>query len=417
MSLSRISEALDALRAGKPIVVVDDEGRENEGDLVMSAALATQSSIAFLVRYTSGYLCAPITNEAADRLALPLMVEHSEDTRNTAYTITVDAADRNGTGISADDRAHTLRALANADAVASDLRRPGHIVPLRAVDGGVRDRAGHTEATIDLMRLAGLPLAGVIGELVEDSGEMMRLPSLLAFGAEHELPVITIEDLIRHLETVPEEQLESVPAPFEERVTFEVGTTVPTSHGNFRMHAYRDRQTGADHVAIIAGDVLSNGALVRVHSECLTGEAFHSLKCECGPQLDAALERIQMEGSGVVIYLRGHEGRGIGLVNKLRAYRMQEDGLDTLDANLALGLPADAREYGAAAAILNHQGLSNIRLLTNNPQKAEGLESFGITVDALEPLLVGSGDFNNGYLATKRDRMGHIMPVSSPRPE
>lgn len=410
MSITTIDAALEALRQRKPIIVVDDEGRENEGDLIISAQLATAEWIAFMVRHTSGYLCAPLTGERADELGLPLMVLENEDARQTAYTITVDAADRDSTGISADDRAHTLRVLANPAATPADLRRPGHIVPLRAVEGGVRQRAGHTEAAVELMQLAGLEPVAAIGELVEDSGEMRRLPSLIAFGDEHGLPVITIADLIDYLDAGGLPTACKGANEESARVSFEVETNVPTRWGTFRMAAYRDRQTGADHVAIIAGRP-SDGALVRVHSECLTGEALHSLKCECGPQLDAALQQVQESGNGMVVYLRGQEGRGIGLINKLKAYRLQEDGLDTLDANLALGLPADAREYGAAAAILKQQGLGSIRLLSNNPLKQAELEKHGVAVDELVPLLVGVGDFNEQYLQAKRDRMGHQLPA------
>ncbi|WP_206447386.1 3,4-dihydroxy-2-butanone-4-phosphate synthase [Agrococcus sp. KRD186] len=410
MSITTIDVALKALRERKPVIVVDDEGRENEGDLIMSAQLATAEWIAFMVRHTSGYLCAPLTAERADELGLPLMVLENEDERQTAYTITVDAADRSSTGISADDRAHTLRVLADPDSDASSLRRPGHIVPLRAVEGGVRARPGHTEAAVELMQLAGLSPVGVIGELVEDAGEMRRLPSLIAFGEEHDLPVITIADLIGYLDAggIPT----ACGGANEEsaRVSFEVETNVPTRFGTFRIAAYRDRQTGADHLAIISGDQLGDGALVRVHSECLTGEALHSLKCECGPQLDDAMQQIQQNGGGMVVYLRGQEGRGIGLINKLRAYKLQEEGLDTLDANLALGLPADAREYGAAAAIIRQQGVASVRLLSNNPLKREALEQHGVEVQELVPLLVGVGAHNEHYLEAKRDRMGHRLP-------
>ncbi|MGY3126952.1 3,4-dihydroxy 2-butanone 4-phosphate synthase/GTP cyclohydrolase II [Agrococcus sp. UYP33] len=411
MSITTIDVALRALRERKPVIVVDDEGRENEGDLIMSAQLATAEQVAFMVRHTSGYLCAPLTAERADLLELPLMVLENEDARQTAYTITVDAADRDSTGISADDRAHTLRVLADPASTPRSLRRPGHIVPLRAVEGGVRERKGHTEAAVELMTLAGLEPVAVIGELVEDSGEMRRLPSLIAFGEEHDLPVITIEDLVDHLEAGGLPTACKGANDESARVSFEVETKVPTQFGTFRVAAYRDRQTGADHVAIIAGDALADGALVRVHSECLTGEALHSLKCECGPQLDAALQQIQEAGSGMVVYLRGHEGRGIGLINKLRAYRLQEDGLDTLDANLALGLPADAREYGAAAGIIRQQGVQSIRLLSNNPLKQQQLEQHGIAVTELVPLLVGVGEYNEQYLEAKRDRMGHQLPA------
>ncbi|PJJ71156.1 3,4-dihydroxy 2-butanone 4-phosphate synthase/GTP cyclohydrolase II [Diaminobutyricimonas aerilata] len=410
MSLSDIPTALEALRAGRPVIVVDDESRENEGDVVLSAQHATQEWVAWTVKHSSGFICAPMTNEIADRLELPLMVAVNQDPRGTNYTVSVDAADRLSTGISAADRAHTLRVLADLDSVAGDLHRPGHILPLRAVEGGVRERNGHTEAAVDLMKLAGLTPVGAIAEIVADDGEMMRLPGLIALGEEHGVPVITIEELIAHLQEFHCDQ--ELPTPVEipesPRVRFEVETRVPTTHGAFEMRAYRDRMTGADHVAIVSGPV-TDGALVRVHSECLTGEAFGSLKCECGPQLATALDTIQAEG-GVVVYLRGHEGRGIGLINKLRAYRLQEQGLDTLDANLALGLPADARDYGAAVAILEDLGLTSVRLLSNNPAKVAGLEERGIHVEALVPLVVGVGQDNEQYLETKRDRMGHRLP-------
>jgi len=413
MSLATIPEALEALRQGKPVLVADDESRENEGDVILSAELATQEWLAWTIRHTSGYICAPMTNEIADRLHLPLMVENSEDPRGTAYTISVDAADRVSTGISAADRAHTLRTLGNPESTPASIIRPGHVLPLRARDGGVRERDGHTEAAVDLMKLAGLTPVGAICEVIRDDGEMMRLPGLIELGEQHDVPVITIAELIRYIEANPTASAActSQPSiPESSEVIFEVETTVPTTHGTFRMRAYRDRKTGADHVAIIAGD-LTPGALVRVHSECLTGEAFGSLKCECGPQLDAALDTIQRHG-GIVIYLRGHEGRGIGLINKLRAYKLQEDGLDTLDANLALGLPADARDYTAASAILADLGLDTVRVLTNNPNKVQQLEAHGIHVTERVPLVVGVGPFNSDYLATKRDRMGHQLEQS-----
>ena len=416
MSLADIPTALRELQAGRPIIVADDEARENEGDIVMAAQFASQEWIAWAVRHSSGYLCAPMTNEIADRLELPLMVAESQDWRGTAYTVSVDAADRLSTGISAADRAHTLRVLADPASTAASLIRPGHVLPLRAVDGGVRERDGHTEATVDLLKLAGLAPVGVIGELVEDSGEMMRLPALIELGEREGVAVVTIESLLRFM---AEKDCEADPTavvdvPESSRVTFEVETTVPTRHGAFRVRAYRDRSTGADHVAWIApapdGTAPGDGAIVRVHSECLTGEAFGSLKCECGPQLDAALDTIQATG-GVVVYLRGHEGRGIGLINKLRAYSLQEQGLDTLDANLALGLPADARDYGAAVGILTDLGIGTVRLLSNNPEKARQLQERGVTVRELVPLVVGVGEFNEAYLDAKRDRMGHALPT------
>ncbi len=410
MSLASIPTAIEALRAGRPVIVADDEGRENEGDVVIAAELASQEWIAWMVRNSSGFICAPMTNEIADALNLPPMVEVNEDPRGTAYTVSVDAADRLSTGISAADRAHTLRVLANPASTPSSLHRPGHILPLRAVDGGVRDRDGHTEAAVDLMRLAGLTPVAAISEIVAEDGEMMRLPGLITLGEREDVPVITIVSLIEwlnenHCDTIP---VPVGPLPEMSRVSFEVETTVPTEHGAFTVRAYRDRSTGADHVAFIKGPV-TDGAIVRLHSECLTGEAFGSLKCECGPQLQAALDTIQQEG-GVVVYLRGHEGRGIGLINKLRAYRLQEQGLDTLDANLALGLPADARDYGAAVGILRDLGVGSVRLLSNNPEKRRQLVERGIEVTELVPLVVGVGSDNEGYLDTKRDRMGHALP-------
>jgi 3,4-dihydroxy 2-butanone 4-phosphate synthase/GTP cyclohydrolase II len=410
VSLAPIPTALEALRAGRPVLVADDEHRENEGDVILAAEHATQEWIAWTVRHTSGFLCAPMTNEIADRLELPVMVVDNEDPRGTNYTITVDAADRNTTGISAADRAHTLRVLADLSSTPASLRRPGHVLPLRAADGGVRERNGHTEAAVDLLKLAGLTPVGVIGEVVADDGEMMRLPGLLALGEEYDIPVITIAELIDFLQEFHCDTQVPMPVEIPEspQVRFEVETTVPTAHGPFRMRAYRDRTTGSDHVAIVHGKV-TDGTLVRVHSECLTGEAFGSLKCECGPQLDAALETISRDG-GVVVYLRGHEGRGIGLVNKLRAYRLQEQGMDTLDANLALGLPADSRDYGAAVGILRDLGLASVRLLSNNPEKMRQLTQHGMNVEELVPLLVGVASENEGYLEAKRDRMGHRLP-------
>ena len=410
MSIATIPEVILALREGRPVIVADDEGRENEGDVIISAELASQKWIAWTVRHSSGFICAPMTNAIADALELPSMVLDNQDPRGTAYTVTVDAADRLSTGISAADRAHTLRVLSSPESTPSSLNRPGHILPLRAVDGGVRERAGHTEAAVDLMLLAGLvPVAG-IAEIVADDGEMMRLPGLIELGEREGVLVTTIAALIDYLqEWHCDQQLGAVAhVPEGKRVSFEVETTVPTDHGTFRMRAYRDNHTGADHLAIIKGTP-ANGTLLRVHSECLTGEVLGSLKCECGPQLEAALDQIDAEG-GIVIYMRGHEGRGIGLINKLRAYRLQEDGMDTLDANIALGFPADGRDYTAATAILEDLGVSQVRVITNNPDKLAQLTERGITILEQVPLVVGVGEFNEGYLETKRDRMGHRLP-------
>ena len=412
--IATISEALEHLRQGRPVIVVDDEARENEGDIVLSAELATPEWVGWTIRHSSGYLCAPMTGEWADRLELPIMVEKSQDTRGTAYTISVDAAEGVSTGISASDRARTLRVLADPSSKPSDLIRPGHVLPLRAVKGGLMERAGHTEATVALMELAGLTPVGMIGEVVGDDGELLRLPELLELGEREGVPVITIGELTDayDAEHSPHTRSTKKPAQADDRVIFEVETTVPTEHGSFELRAYRDRSTGADHVAIVSGEP-HDGMLVRLHSECLTGEALGSLKCECGPQLRSAMDTIQRDG-GAVLYLRGPEGRGIGLINKLRAYRLQESGLDTLDANLALGLPADARDYGAAAAMLKDMGVTRVRLLSNNPEKKRQLEVHGITVEELQPLVVGIGEDNYGYLEAKRDRMGHYLPGQLP---
>ncbi|NYE21099.1 GTP cyclohydrolase II [Microbacterium immunditiarum] len=409
MSLSTIPEALEALRAGRPVIVADDEDRENEGDIVLSAQFATPEWLAWTIRWSSGFLCAPMPADWADRLDLPPMVAHNEDARGTAYTVSVDAADRESTGISASDRAHTLNVLADPDSTPSSVIRPGHILPLRAVDGGVRERAGHTEAAVELMRLAGLSPVGAIGEVVAEDGSMMRLPGLLEMGEREAIPVITIEQLIAHLDEV-DPRNDAAPAEHHHRrrVSLRAEALVPTAHGKFRFLAYKDRVTSTDHVAIVSGELDADAPLVRVHSECLTGEAFDSLKCECGPQLDAALDAIEQDG-GVVIYMRGHEGRGIGLINKLRAYSLQERGLDTVDANLALGLPADARDYAAAAGILADLGIERVRLLTNNTDKVKQLRDLGLDIVEQVPLLVGVGPNNHQYLATKRDRMGHLI--------
>ncbi|MEV8133980.1 GTP cyclohydrolase II [Microbacterium aurantiacum] len=406
MSLATIPDALEALRAGRPVIVADDEDRENEGDVIISAQLATPEWIAWTVRWSSGFLCAPMPAEWADRLDLPPMVEVNQDARGTAYTVSVDAADRVSTGISASDRAHTLNVLADPESVPTSLIRPGHVLPLRAVEGGVRERAGHTEAAVELMRLAGLSPVGAIAEVVAEDGSMMRMPGLEELGERDGVPVITIEQLVAYLDE--HEPRDSAVAPaHRRRVSLRAEAKVPTSHGEFRFLAYKDRVTGTDHLAVVSGDI-DDAPLVRVHSECLTGEAFGSSKCECGPQLDAALDRIDRDG-GIVIYMRGHEGRGIGLINKLRAYSLQERGLDTVDANLALGLPADARDYAAAAGILTDLGVERVRLLTNNTDKVAQLRDLGLDIVEQVPLLVGVGPNNHQYLETKRDRMGHVI--------
>lgn len=410
MPLAPVEEVVAAVRDGRIVIVADDEARENEGDAIVSATLATPETITWIVNHTSGFICAPMTNAIADRLELPMMVRDNQDPRGTAYTVSVDAADRLSTGISAADRAHTLNVLADLTSTPASVHRPGHILPLRAVDGGVRERGGHTEASVDLMKLAGLPPVAAISEIASPDGTMTRLPGLLELGEQEGLLVTTVAAIREYLDAHPlecDEAAITVPAPAP-RVRFEVETNLRTTHGVFRTRAYRDLLTGDEHVALVADGNGSQPPLVRVHSECLTGEAFGSVQCECGPQLHAALDLVQHEG-GAVVYLRGQEGRGIGLTDKLRAYRLQEGGLDTLDANLALGLPVDAREYGAAAAILADLGLDDVRLLTNNPDKIAQLEAHGVRIAAREPLVVGVGPTNQRYLDTKRERMGHLI--------
>ena len=400
MSLAKIEDAVEAIKAGRPVVVVDDEDRENEGDLIFAAELATPELLAFMVRYTSGYICAPVTEEDADRLELPPMYHTNQDRRGTAYTVTVDAREGVSTGISAADRAHTIALLADPATGPADLARPGHVVPLRAKAGGVLRRPGHTEAAIDLAVLAGLRPAGVLCELVNDDGTMMRVPDLERFCAEHDLVLVSIADLIAYRRRT-ERQVERV-----------AEARIPTEHGVFRAMGYRSEYDAAEHVALVYGEIGDGrDVLVRVHSECLTGDVFGSLRCDCGPQLDAALARVAREGRGVVLYVRGHEGRGIGLLHKLQAYQLQDLGRDTVDANLDLGLPADARDYGTGAQILYDLGVREMRLLTNNPAKRAGLEGYGLTIVGREGLPVRAHPENVRYLRTKRDRMGHLLEL------
>jgi 3,4-dihydroxy 2-butanone 4-phosphate synthase/GTP cyclohydrolase II len=401
LALDPIEQAIADIAAGRPVVVVDDEDRENEGDLVIAAEKATPEIVAFMMSECRGLVCAPMEGDELDRLQLPQMVADNTESMKTAFTVSVDASGAHGvtTGISAADRATTLQLLAAGTAEPSDFVRPGHIFPLRAQPGGVLTRNGHTEAAVDLARLAGLRPAGAIVEIAGEDGQMLRLPELIPFARKHGLTIISIEDLIAYRRSA------------EPTVRREAEVHLPTRHGTFTAYGYRSTVDGVEHVALVHGEI-GDGTdlLVRMHSECLTGDVFHSLRCDCGPQLEASLERIQAAGRGVVVYLRGHEGRGIGLLSKLRAYELQERGRDTLDANLELGLPADARDYGAGAQILADLGVRSVRLMTNNPEKSDALARHGIRVVEREPMPVTAGEHNLRYLRTKRDRMGHDLP-------
>lgn len=396
-TLDSIPTALAALAAGKAVVVVDDEDRENEGDIIFAAQHATAELMAFTIRYTSGVICVPLSAERADALRLAPMVGINQDAKGTAFTVTCDAASGISTGISAADRALTSRLLADETTTPEQLSRPGHIFPLRAAAGGVLERRGHTEAAVDLCRAAGLQPVGVIGEITKDNGEMMRLDDLRVFAAEHALPLISIDDLARWRRV-------------NDLIELTDPVALPTAYGQFTAQAAQVE--GHEHV--ILSHPGPNGApagnLVRIHSECLTGDVLGSYRCDCGEQLHAAMSRIAAEG-GHLVYIRGHEGRGIGLVNKLRAYALQEHGMDTLDANLHLGFPADAREYFAVAAILKKLGLEEIRLLSNNPDKRRKLIDAGIAVTQLVPSQVAPRAENENYLRTKQTRFGHQLDL------
>jgi 3,4-dihydroxy 2-butanone 4-phosphate synthase/GTP cyclohydrolase II len=399
--LDSIERAVADIAAGKAVVVVDDEDRENEGDLIFAAELATPELVAFMVRYTSGYVCVPLEEADCDRLDLPPMFHTNQDKRGTAYTVTVDAREGVSTGISASDRARTIQLLAAPDTSPVDFSRPGHVVPLRAREGGVLRRTGHTEAAVDLARLAGLRPAGVLCEVVsqKDEGDMARLEELRAFGDEHGLALISIADLVAYRRR------------HEKQVRKVAEARIPTAHGEFRAVGYESLIDGTEHVALVQGDVSTGGdVLVRVHSECLTGDVFGSRRCDCGPQLDAALAAVAAAGRGVVLYVRGHEGRGIGLMHKLQAYQLQDAGSDTVDANLELGLPADARDYGTGAQILADLGIRRMVLLSNNPAKRAGLEGYGLEIVGRQGLPTLATPENLRYLRTKRDRMGHDLP-------
>ena len=402
MRLDSVERAITDIKAGKAVVVIDDEDRENEGDLIFAAELATPELVAFMVRYTSGYICVPMTEAEADRLDLPPMYRINQDRRGTAYAVTVDAREGVSTGISAGDRAHTIRLLADPAATAVDFTRPGHVVPLRAKDGGVLRRPGHTEAAVDLARLAGLQPAGVLCEIVseKDPAGMARAEELRVFADEHDLALISIADLIAYRRR------------FEKLVERVASARVPLRYGEFTAVGYSSSYDNREHVAFVFGDIGDGeDVLVRVHSECLTGDVFGSLRCDCGPQLDAALAAVAREGRGVVLYVRGHEGRGIGLLHKLQAYQLQDAGSDTLDANLELGLPADARDYGTGAQILVDLGVRSMRLLSNNPAKRAGLEGYGLRIVGRA---AAAGARQPGEPALPRDETGPHGPRPGP---
>jgi 3,4-dihydroxy 2-butanone 4-phosphate synthase/GTP cyclohydrolase II len=399
--LDDVDRAIADIAAGRAVVVVDDENRENEGDIIFAAQKATPELLAFMVRYTSGVICVPMPGPDLDRLSLPLMTPQNGERMRTAFTVTVDARDGVTTGISAADRTTTIRLLADPTAQASDLVKPGHIFPLRYAEGGVLARQGHTEAAVDLARLAGLRPAGVLAEVVNDDGTMMRLPALRAFADRHGLALISIEQLIerrRRTETL---------------ITRVATTAIQNEHATWTTYGYRGDVDGTEHMALVLGDISSGeDILTRIHSECLTGDVFGSQRCDCGTQLQAAMAEIAERGRGVILYLRGHEGRGIGLLSKLQAYELQDAGADTVDANLELGLPVDAREYWVATQLLTDLGVSSVQLLTNNPAKVDALarHGFGVTRVPLPPHVTPA---NLRYLATKRDRMGHEIEVLS----
>ena len=399
MKLDRVEEAIEDIRLGRMVIVADDEDRENEGDLVMAAAMVTPDHVNFMARHGRGLICVTLTPERADELDLPPMADRNTDPQGTAFTIAVDAHERFGvtTGISAHDRAKTIEVLMDPETVPGDLRRPGHMFPLRANAGGVLRRVGQTEASVDLARLAGLPPVGVICEILNEDGTMARRPELERFAQEHRLKFITVADLVAY-------RLRRT--RIVERVA---EAALPTRFGDFRVFAYESILDKREHLALVKGDITGKGnVLVRMHSECMTGDVFGSERCDCGEQLAAAMRQIEEEGQGAIIYLR-QEGRGIGLVNKLKAYQLQDEGMDTVEANQELGFKPDLRDYGIGAQILLDLGLHSIRLLTNNPRKIVGLDGYDIEITGREPLLVEPGEHNEGYLETKRAKLGHIL--------
>jgi 3,4-dihydroxy 2-butanone 4-phosphate synthase/GTP cyclohydrolase II len=401
MPFDRIEDAIQDIRDGKMVIIADDEDRENEGDLVCAASAITPEIINFMATHGRGLICLALTPERADELDLRPMSEHNTEALSTAFTVSVDAAARHGvtTGISAWDRAKTIQVCLDPESKPADLRRPGHVFPLRARTGGVLRRVGQTEASVDIARLAGLDPSGVICEILNDDGTMARRPQLEEFAARHNLKFVTVAQIVAY--RLQRERL----------VHREAEAIIPTPFGDWRIIAYKNDVDQHEHVAMVKGDVEGvDGVMVRMHSECLTGDVFHSMRCDCGEQLDGAMEQIEAEGRGVIVYLR-QEGRGIGLIHKLRAYNLQDEGMDTVEANEALGFRADLRDYGIGAQILLDLGLSSIRILTNNPKKIVGMDGYGLSVTEQLPLAVRPNKHNSGYLRTKRDRMGHLYPM------
>jgi len=398
--LDTIEEAIEEIRSGKMVVVVDDEDRENEGDLIFASTHTTPELVGFMIRHTSGVLCVPMDGPDLDRLGLPPMTHVNEDAKGTAYSVSVDARLGVETGISAADRSQTIKILCDPASQPHDLTRPGHVFPLRAMPGGVLRRPGHTEAAVDLARMAGLAPSGVIAEVVNDDGSMMRAPALREFANQHGLKMISIADLIAYRRR-------------NESLVERIATAdLPTAEGNFNVVGYRNILDNSDHVALVMGEIGDGeNVLVRVHSECLTGDAFGSLRCDCGPQLHASMRQVAEEGRGIVLYVRGHEGRGIGLLHKLQAYALQDKGADTVQANLALGLPADSRDYGTGAQILVDLGVKSMRLLTNNPTKRAGLDGYGLRISETVAIEIEPNDYNRDYLRVKRDDMGHDLTL------
>ncbi|CCB91528.1 Riboflavin biosynthesis protein ribBA,chloroplastic [Waddlia chondrophila 2032/99] len=397
---SRLDKAFEVYRKGGFVIVQDDFDRENEGDLIIAAEKVTPEAIAFMVRYTSGIICVSLKEERLKQLCLPQMVPENTEIYQTAFTIPVDYCQGTTTGVSAEDRAKTIRALVNPDSCPEDFRRPGHVFPLRYCEGGVLKRAGHTEAAVDLAILTGLQPAGVISEIVNQDGSMAKDDQLQFFAKEHDLPLISISDIVRYRR----EKEKLVECISEARM--------PTRFGNFMAFVYKSLPDNIEHLALVKGDVKGkDSVLVRVHSECLTGDIFGSKRCDCGNQLDLSLQQIDAEGLGVLIYLRGHEGRGIGLGHKLRAYALQDQGRDTVEANLELGFPIDSREYGVGAQMLSDLGLTTIRLMTNNPSKYGGLEGYDLKIVERVPLQAVCNDENRRYLTTKKEKLGHLLEV------